>query len=366
MANVYNSNLALRTSRKGKRAPLASISPPEDEEELRLVMQEIADALGANEIVLSIEGVEGTEILRVACTGLEEAVVRDLHAKGLFLHDETADNEHRWKSTIIDGTTIAVMSLPVKRMIGHRLMVISALFVNINMDARVKAERAYLARRPFAVGYFRLWQLDRVRQRREKALESAFNSVQFGIVLIDVNTSIVFANSAAADLFTAADGIEIQAGRIHATNLKDWVRLRAALDYVVTGSTQDAAILSLTRETKLPLMLTVVPLEWDQSENDAVAAVLHIIDPVEDLTNILIPLCHFYKLSSIEASLTTLLVSGLSLSEASKLLKLKEQTARGVLKQIFLKTGVVRQSGLVRIFLLNLPKTNKSTNIKIF
>ncbi len=328
-------------------------------------MREIADALGAVAIVLSVEGDEEGEILRMACTGLAEAVVRNLHAQRLFTHGESEHTEHRWQRTIVDRTAIEIMTLPVKRMIGHRLMVISALFIDLNNEGRVTAERAYLARRPFAVGYFRLWQLDRVRQRREKALESALSSVRIGFVLIDFDGGIVFANSAALEFFAAGDGLTMQASRIHATNLKDGVRLRVALDHVITGTASNAILVSLGREAKPPLVLIAVPLECDKLENDAVAAVLHIIDPAADLTEILKPLCQSYNLLPSEAKLAIILASGLSLSESSQALNIKEQTARGMLKQIFHKTGVGRQSSLTSLLLLSLPTTFNVVSLSI-
>jgi DNA-binding CsgD family transcriptional regulator len=58
-----------------------------------------------------------------------------------------------------------------------------------------------------------------------------------------------------------------------------------------------------------------------------------------------------YDLTPAEANLAMLLAEGLSLDEASGKLEISRNTARAHLRAIFAKTGVTRQSGLVRLLL---------------
>ena len=58
-----------------------------------------------------------------------------------------------------------------------------------------------------------------------------------------------------------------------------------------------------------------------------------------------------FQLTPAETSLAIQLANGLSLDEASEVLNIRRNTARAHLRSIFSKTGVRRQTELVRIFL---------------
>lgn len=58
-----------------------------------------------------------------------------------------------------------------------------------------------------------------------------------------------------------------------------------------------------------------------------------------------------YELTPVEARLSTLIARGRSLEEAAREMRIRRNTARGYLKQIFRKTGAVRQADLVRLLL---------------
>ncbi len=58
-----------------------------------------------------------------------------------------------------------------------------------------------------------------------------------------------------------------------------------------------------------------------------------------------------FQLTAAETMLATQLANGLSLEEAAEALNIRRNTARAHLRSIFSKTGVRRQTELVRIFL---------------
>jgi DNA-binding CsgD family transcriptional regulator len=58
-----------------------------------------------------------------------------------------------------------------------------------------------------------------------------------------------------------------------------------------------------------------------------------------------------FQLTGAETMLAIQLANGLSLEEAAEALNIKRNTARAHLRSIFSKTGVRRQTELVRIFL---------------
>ncbi len=364
-ALIREAAIASRT-RSGRQSSLSSISPPEDEEELRLVMQEIADALGADAIVLTVQNDdEGRSlIMRISNTRFDEQVLLDLHADNAFRHDEAAPDVHHWRNVNVDRSMIDLMIMPVKRTPGHLRMVLSALFRSLDKRSRAAAERVYLARRPFAVGYFRLWQLDRTRHSREKALEAALDSLGVGFALIDADTNIVFANTVARDMLSAGDGLRLDGQRIHATNLTDAMRLRTALDHVSANPVREAPMLTVTRASAVPLTLLALPIERSGPEIGSVAAALYFIDPATNVNAVLEPLCQIYQLTSSETKLACLLASGRCLAESAEKLRIKEQTGRSVLKQIFRKTGTTRQAELITLMYSSIVRVHHSIKIK--
>ena len=58
-----------------------------------------------------------------------------------------------------------------------------------------------------------------------------------------------------------------------------------------------------------------------------------------------------FDLTPAEAALALLLANGLSLDEAAEQLNIRRNTARAHLRMIFSKTGVTRQTELVRTLL---------------
>lgn len=357
--------VAMRT-RAGNLSPLSAISPPEDEEELRLIMQEVADALGASAIILTIQEDDQVEytVLRILDKARNGLLLDRLHSIGAFIYDEAASDAHRWKNLTIEGTTVDIMILPVKRTAGHRRMVLSALFSSLDEQRRSLAERVYQSRRPFAVGYFRIWQIDRTRQSRELALEAALNSFGVGFVLIDQNANTVFVNTVALKLLQSGNGLRLDGNRIHATHLADAVRLRTALEHVTTSGVREAPMLAIARSSAPPLTLLALPLEWGKSEIQSAAAVIYIVEPAVSISAVLEPLCQIYQLTPSETKLTCLLATGKTLGDCAERIKIKEQTARSVLKQIFRKTGTTRQSELIILLFSSIIRISNSTRIE--
>ena len=58
-----------------------------------------------------------------------------------------------------------------------------------------------------------------------------------------------------------------------------------------------------------------------------------------------------FGLTPAEAGLSLQLANGLTLDEAAEVLSVSRNTARAHLRAVFAKTGVTRQSGLVRLIL---------------
>ena len=350
---------------KGRRSPLVP-NDGCDDEELRLVMEETAQALGADAIVLMLQedDTPRSEILKISQCWPDRHNLQLLHEQKAFLYDESAGDDHYWNRVTSEGRNLDIMLLPVKRTAGHRRMVLSAIFGDVDAKVRMAAERVYLARRPFAVGYFRLWQIVQTRRRRENALEAALNSLGVGFVLIDSDTSVVFANAVASDILKTADGLKLTNGHIYATNLADTVRLRTVLEHVIAQGACEAPMLAISRASSVPLTLLALPIAWDVSEIESVAAAIYIIDPAANVSAVLEPLCQIYHLTSSEKKLACLLAAGSNLAECAEKMGVTEQTARSVLKQIFRKTGTTRQAEFVTLMHLSIVRIHNSVRIE--
>ncbi len=101
-----------------------------------------------------------------------------------------------------------------------------------------------------------------------------------------------------------------------------------------------------------PLQVTVSPFRSNLLfVADAPAALIFLNDPEAKPESRARLLQSLYKLSPTEARITDLLVAGCDLGEVAEQLRMMVTTARFHLKSVFRKTGVHRQSELVRLVL---------------
>jgi DNA-binding CsgD family transcriptional regulator len=69
------------------------------------------------------------------------------------------------------------------------------------------------------------------------------------------------------------------------------------------------------------------------------------------------PVCRLYRLSRVETKLVSYLAQGKTLSDSSALMRIKDQTARSYMKQIFVKTSTNRQNELIVLMLSSVVRT---------
>ena len=248
-------------------------------------------------------------------------------------------------------------------------MVITTFFDSLTPATQQAAEQAYLRRRPFAVGYFRLWQIANTGHNHMLALQAALNLNDMAIMLLDRTSRIVFANNRAQEVLAEADGLCRRQNRVAATTVGDSIKLASAVDHVIAagaaGRSLRAPLFRISRSNERHLVVAVLPTDHPPADAQDVAAILYVIDPGVDLENQLPPVCKLFRMSPLETRLTCHLAAGATLQEAAGLLRLKEQTARSYLKQIFVKTDTNRQADLIRTMLSSLMRTNKSVEPEV-
>lgn len=347
-------------------------------EELPLVMREIADALGARTAILTMhpgQGIPPSILFTDAEAELDVAVVSNLLEGRRLWPDTDPGDILQWRPCDIDAKCRDLMSIPVARVPGHSRLVITAFFDELTPETKANAAAVYLRRRPFAIGYFRLLQLDRARSRRMQALENALHVTELGVLMIDRSGQLAFANECGRRILTNEEGVRLDRGALRATLNQDDLRLQTVLNHVVDSSSvepqarsdhQRAPVLSLQRRNGEPaLVLSVVAPEHRSEEPGDIAAIVFIIDPSADLDRLIQPICQLYALTPVETAIVQRLIAANTIVETASALHIKEHTARAYLKTIFSKTNTHRQTELVLLILTSVVRMSRAISFQV-
>jgi DNA-binding CsgD family transcriptional regulator len=181
-----------------------------------------------------------------------------------------------------------------------------------------------------------------------KALADALSQLSVGVCVVDETARILFSNNAARALL--GNGLAVSGGRLTASlqlerrALSDAIEMVAASGGSRLGQPQPILLHSGQSEPFVAVYVLPIRQHVDPVLSEARAIVLaiestaHEPDPaiVRDLMGLTLG----------EARVAALIGSGLGLREAAAKLGIAETTARSVLKRVFAKTGVSRQSEL--------------------
>ncbi|BCN27339.1 hypothetical protein VYA_45310 (plasmid) [Vibrio alfacsensis] len=187
----------------------------------------------------------------------------------------------------------------------------------------------------------------------------AISRLSIATVQIDESGRILEQNVFANELLTQEDGLKVQGGKLTAHYPNDNRELKQLIQNsfkMVRES--DRPILpeamSIARpsgEVNLGVVVEVIPSPaWENSIGQG-KAVVYIRDSVAKSQASSHVAKKIFGLTTAETALTLELANGLSLEEAAERLNIRRNTARAHLRSIFSKTGVRRQTELVRILL---------------
>ncbi|MEG1038759.1 MAG: helix-turn-helix transcriptional regulator [Pseudomonas sp.] len=188
----------------------------------------------------------------------------------------------------------------------------------------------------------------------------AISRLSVATIVLDQNGSVLRLNPVASELLERADGLKLVGGRLEASypsdnrELQRLVRNAFAHDANKAPGNSAADALSVARpsgQVNLGVVVEAIPSQdWADGKNTP-AVVVYIRDAVgrsmasETVTK------QLFNLTRAETALAMELANGLSLEEAAEVLNVRRNTARAHLRSIFSKTGVRRQTELVRIIL---------------
>lgn len=178
------------------------------------------------------------------------------------------------------------------------------------------------------------------------------------IFIVKRDHGLLFANRAAHRIIGEKAGLQLSRGKLRPLAYQDGVRFETALDCIIDAPPRaDAApapgmlLLLPVPGQERPMIVTIVPAGQAAGGPASARAAAIISAAMPDGTSDrgLEAICRMYALSPVETSLVRHLVAGASVTEAAAEMRVKVDTARSYLKNVFTKTGTNRQATLLQL-----------------
>jgi DNA-binding CsgD family transcriptional regulator len=194
------------------------------------------------------------------------------------------------------------------------------------------------------------------------------NRMLLGMMSFAQDGSIIETNQEARRILAEKDGIWLAGNTLCVDSSQESRELQRMIRSALADSGAIAApdsegvdgpgvveAMSITRPSgraKLGVLVRAVPLgQWSESKQRP-AVVVFLRDPESNAAQPSQELVRrLFGLTRMEAQLALLLAEGLTLDEAAEKMNVRRNTARTHLRSIFCKTGVTRQTMLVRLLL---------------
>lgn len=194
---------------------------------------------------------------------------------------------------------------------------------------------------------------------QKESSDDAFDHLPFGIVLVDGSGKPLVVNQQADLISKQEGGITIKSDGLTAASSKDTQALKHLIQQATQrqeGEAYQGGAISIARaHSFLPLSIMVAPHNSVQPilgfEGPHTAAIVFISDPAQQQPISSEILSSLYGLTQAEARLAKELAQGRTLDEISDLYQVSKHTTRTQLKSIFSKTGLKRQTDLIRLIL---------------
>ena len=183
------------------------------------------------------------------------------------------------------------------------------------------------------------------------AAAAALDRFPTGIVAVDADAKVILTNLAADAILKREDGLISRSG-LRAANRQQTAKLRNAIAAACMRRDSESVVQVYRPSGLKPFEVLVCPLPSDSSlRKGRAAAVLFITDPEAEAALDSRKLRELFGLTPAEIRLSIGLVKGKSVAEYAREAGISSNTARTHIKRIYAKTGVRRQSELVRLLL---------------
>jgi DNA-binding CsgD family transcriptional regulator len=178
----------------------------------------------------------------------------------------------------------------------------------------------------------------------ERSLYSdVMERMSIGVVILDRNSKVLRASPIAERFLRECDGLQVQAGKLRAVAAREDKLLQAAIKAAAEDNPSDKGRgLSLTKRSGAKHLGVVV-----RPVGQAVALYVRDSEVVQGVESDLVR--QILDLTPAEAGVARRLTEGLSLEDAAASLDISRNTARAHLRSIFSKSGITRQTELVRM-----------------
>ena len=203
--------------------------------------------------------------------------------------------------------------------------------------------------------FYRIADLSRGKAVAEVALATS----RIGVILAGANGEIVLSNSIADEILAQGSGLHRTRSQLGAETAAETAQLlaeirRRAMDQTADPDTEAYAPIALSRSAQaLPLTVIVRPGPAFRPLEEPLrrTAILVLRDPAQQAPWQASTIARLFGLSAAESVLARELARGASLEEAAAALGISRNTVRSQLQSIFLKTGLNRQSDLIRVLM---------------
>ena len=188
------------------------------------------------------------------------------------------------------------------------------------------------------------------------------NRMLLGIISFTQSGTILEMNQEAKRILAEKDGIRLSGNMLTADSVQEGRELQRMLKQAFSEPSPETdegpgvvQALSITRpsgRSKLGVLIRAIPMGQFSESRQRPGTVVFLRDPESSGAQPSHELVRrLFGLTRMEAQLALLLTEGLTLDEAAEQMNVRRNTARTHLRSIFSKTGVTRQTMLVRLLL---------------
>lgn len=190
-------------------------------------------------------------------------------------------------------------------------------------------------------------------------LAGTVNRMLLGVISLAQNGEILEINDEAQRILAERDGIWRSAAGLTMDNIEGKRELQRLIQRALGGAAaaqggvvEAMPIMRPSGRARLALVIKTVPAtDWCDNKRRP-AAVIFLRDPDSNTAPPSLDLVRrLLGLTRVESRLSLLLAEGSTLDEAGDIMNIRRNTARTHLRSIFCKTGVTRQTMLVRLLL---------------
>ncbi|WP_020649932.1 helix-turn-helix transcriptional regulator [Solimonas variicoloris] len=340
-------------------------------------LRQLQQRLDASHVALIVRRPADEQFGTMAHVGAEDAVAMESYTKHLFAIDPFVDLQEgevvtpeeligeAWLDSAIYRDYLK--PLDVRHLLGADLRTADGI------ECQLRATRPHGAE-PFGESERSLLrfllphlkrsirqqvQLDALESERQ-LFASTVNRLSLGVIRLAASGSILDMNDEARRILAERDGIALGlGGGLSTDSTQEKRELQRLIDNALARSTKPspglAEAMPITRPSgRARLGVLVKPLPpgpWPDSGRRP-AAVLYLRDPEASVPQASQELARrLLGLTRVETRLAMFLTDGHSLDETADLMNIRRNTARTHLRSIFSKTGVTRQTMLVRLML---------------